>query len=50
MMPVNQIDEVCRSNIIRGLDGIYSISMVTIQPKLFANGRVIKCQKVEKSV
>ena len=43
MMPVDQTDEACRSNIGRGLGGIQSISMVTTQP--FANcERAVECQ------
>ena len=42
MTPVDQTDEACRSNAVRDLGGVQSISMVTTQPKLIANGRAVK--------
>ena len=50
MMPADQTDKACRSNVGRDLGGVHSMSMVTTQPKLIANGRVVKCQRVEESV
>ena len=42
MMPVDQTNESCKSNAIRDLGGIQSISMVTNQFKLIANSKAVK--------
>ena len=49
-MPADQIDKACWSNAVWDLGGVQSMSMVTTQPKLIANGKAIKCQRVEESV
>ena len=36
--------EECRSNYGQNLSDIYSMSIVTTQPKLIENGRVVKCR------
>ena len=42
MIPVDQTNKACRSNAVRDLGGVQSISMITTQPKLIANGRAVK--------
>lgn len=48
--PIDEIDEACKSNVGQELNSVYSISMVITQPKLIANSRAVKCQRVEESV
>ena len=42
MIFLDQTDKVYRSNAVQNLGGIQSMSMVTTQPKLIANGRAVK--------
>lgn len=46
----DQINKACRLNYSKNLDHIYFISTAITQPKLIANSRAIKCQKIEKFV
>ena len=50
MTPINQTNKACKSNAVQDLGGVQSMSMVITQPKLIANGRVVKCQGVKESV
>lgn len=43
MKLADQTDETYRSNVGKSFDGLYSIFMVIIQPKLIANDKVVKC-------
>ena len=49
-MLADQIEKAYRSYTIWDLDGVESKPIVTTQPKLIANGRAVKCQKVEESI
>ena len=48
IMPVDKTDKVCRSNAVWDFGGVQS--MVTTQLKLIANGKAVKCQKIEEFI
>lgn len=48
--PTDQTKKVCQSNYSQNCSNIYYMSLVITQPKLIANDKVVKCQKVEDSV
>lgn len=50
MKLANQTNKACRSNYSQKFDGVYSMSIVIIQPKLILNSRVVKYQKIKDSV
>ena len=50
MKLADQTNKTCRLNVGQDLGDAYFISMVITKRKLIANDKVVKYQKVEKSV
>ena len=49
-MPADQTNIACRSNAVQDLGSVQLISMVNTKPKLIANSRAVKYQRIEESV